>query len=253
MRLNRYLALTGLGSRRACEDIILSGAVTINGECCTELATQVGDDDQVHVDGKHLQLPKYEVLAMNKPRGVLCTSSDECGRRTVFEFLPPGQQRLFTVGRLDMDSEGLLLLTNHGALAEQLSRPASHVEKEYAVTLNKDFVAADTAKLLKGFYIRSDELRGRGRMAMAVAVNWRGGAQVNVTLMQGIKRQIRLMFSFLGYKVRHLKRVRIGGLHLGKLKPGEWRSLSSREQQKLLTPQRRRDPVKRRLDRFDQA
>ncbi len=234
MRLNRYLALAGHGSRRHCDEIIRSGVVTINGDVCTELATRVADSDLVAVDGRNASLPKYEVLVMNKPRGIVCTSSDERDRRTVFEFLPPHFTRVFTVGRLDMDSEGLLILTNNGALAEQLTRPANHVQKEYAVTLNKDFDPRHQQELLKGFYIHPEDGRGRGRKALATKVSWRGGALVNVVLEQGIKRQIRLMFSFLGYKVKRLKRVRVGGLTLGRLKPGEWRVLNPREQQKLL-------------------
>ncbi len=232
MRLNRFLAAAGLGSRRSCERLILDGAVQVNGEVCRELSTQVGDNSVVLVNGRKVLAQKQVFLAMYKPRGILCTATDERGRRTIFDFLPPDLPRVFYIGRLDMDSEGLLLLTNNGELAERISRPGSHVEKEYIVTLDREFDPAHTGRLRKGFMIREEKPGGRlGRLrrAAAVSVEPLGGHSVRVVLDQGLKRQLRLMFSFLGYKVKGLKRVRIGGVRLGGLKPGEWRHLTPRD------------------------
>lgn len=197
-----------------------------------ELATVVEDTADVRLRGKKVHAQKHIVLAMHKPRGMLCTASDERGRRTIFDLLPPDLPRVFYIGRLDMDSEGLLLLTNDGELAQHVSRPGSHVEKEYIVTLNREFEPAHAARLCKGFMIREEKPGGRQgplRKAAAIAVEPLGGYAVRVLLDQGLKRQLRLMFGFLGYKVKALKRIRIGGVSLGRLRPGEWRHLTPRE------------------------
>ena len=149
MRLNRYLAAAGLGSRRACETIIIAGRVSINGRPCRELATTVSPGDSVKVDGRSVSVQENYYLLINKPVGYVSSASDELGRQTVFDLLPPGLPRLFHVGRLDRDSEGLLLLTNDGALAQKLTHPRHEVEKDYEVALNKEFNPADIARLIR--------------------------------------------------------------------------------------------------------
>lgn len=222
MRLNRYLAAAGLGSRRGCEALILEGRVIVNGKICTNLATQVGARDFVKVDGATVSAQGHLSVLLFKPRGCLCTASDEHDRRTIFDLLPKNWPRLFHVGRLDKESEGLLLLTNDGDLSMQLTHPRYKIEKEYEVTLNRTLDPADRARLLQGMLIEGKKAKAE-RVEKITAARWR------VILRQGIKRQIRLMFSALDYDVKQLLRTRIGPLKIDHLCPGEWRMLNARE------------------------
>ncbi len=226
MRINRFLASAGLGSRRACEDLVLTGRVTVNGHVCESLACRVAPGDHVKVDGRRISGEETVTIALNKPRGYLCTASDEAGRRTIFDLLPHGLPRLVHVGRLDKESEGLLILTNDGALAQNLTHPRYKVEKEYEVILNRSIDLLDTEKLLRGFQIEG----GRAKME---AVRITGARRARVILRQGIKRQIRLMFYELGYEVERLVRVRIGGLTVEHLPPGTIRRLDPSEISRL--------------------
>jgi len=230
MRLNRYLAACGLGSRRSCEALVRQGRVLINGEPITSLATQVSDADVVQVDGRRLRSPVETTIVLNKPPRVLCSRDDETGnnRETIYDLLPPHFRHLHYVGRLDRDSEGLILLTNSGRLTETLTHPRFGVEKEYLVALDRPFdVDQHLAAMLEGFPIE-------GGFAKAAALNVQSPRVVALVLTQGIRRQIRLMFEHLGYKVRRLERVRIGGLTMSGLRPGRWRVLRETEITKLL-------------------
>lgn len=222
MRLNQFLAAAGLGSRRACEAIILEGRVTINGHPVTELATRVEPTDCVKVGQRIIKHAPAQTIALHKPRGIITTCQDPQGRRTVLDLLPPHFGRVFPVGRLDQDSEGLLLLTNDGPLAQRLTHPSFEVEKEYEVTLDKPFDLALKPKLLRGFHIEG----GRAQMHQ---VYFSGKTHATVVLRQGLKRQIRLMFYELGYEVTRLRRVRLGPVELGKLPVGHWRPLTRTE------------------------
>jgi len=222
MRLNRFLAAAGLGSRRACDDLIRSGAVVINGTHIDQLATQVEPGDDVRVRGRQVRVAKSITLLLNKPRGYLVTRSDERGRRTIYDLLPPEFASLFHVGRLDKESEGLLLLTNDGDLAQRLTHPSHKMEKEYEVTLDKDFDPVHSAKLLKGFHIEGGRARFDSLRSLAPD-------RLKVVLSQGLKRQIRLMFYALGYEVKRLKRTRIGGISDSRIPSGSCRHLTSRE------------------------
>ena len=223
MRLNRFLAASGLGSRRACEALIREGKISINGHFIRDLATVVNPGDEVRVAGKPPLRPVVPVyILLLKPKGVVCTRSDERGRRTIFDLVPAHFGRLFHVGRLDKESEGLILLTNDGALSHRLTHPAHEVEKEYEVLLDRPFEAQQIPKLLRGFVIEG----GRARIERVQIV---APSVVKVILRQGIKRQIRLMFLKLGYEVKRLIRTRIGDLKIGTLQPGEWRALGERE------------------------
>lgn len=223
MRLNRYLAACGLGSRRSCEAIITAGRVSVNGHFVRDLATTVSDEDEVRVAGRALTPPRTpSVVALYKPRGVLSTRSDERGRPTIYGLVPGHMGRLFHVGRLDKDSEGLMLLTDDGMLGQALSHPSRKVPKEYEVTLDAPVDPDATEKLLRGIVIEG----GRARMESIHPV---AGPVVRVVLSQGIKRQIRLMFYRVGREVRRLVRVRIGTVTLGSLRPGQWRLLTKHE------------------------
>lgn len=222
MRLNRFLALAGLASRRGAETFIRQGRVTINGRVSTDLSSQVELSDHVKVDG-HLVHPKQFIsVLLNKPPGFLTTRSDRNDRRTIYELLPRKMSNLAHVGRLDKESEGLLLLTNDGDLALRLTHPRSKLEKEYLVTLDREFGLEDLPKVRKGVYLAE----GRARFDALHKVN---PHQVRVILTQGIKRQVRRVFAALGYKVKRLQRTRIGPLTDRHLKPGTFRILTPAE------------------------
>ena len=260
MRLNRFLASAGLGSRRSCEALITAGKVQLNGHVCVTLATTVGSQDEVVVNGRKLRPQERLYVLLNKPRGILCTAHDdgERGRRTVFDLLPREWPRLFHVGRLDMDSEGLLLLTNDGDLALRMTHPRYKIEKEYEVSLDRRFEPGDALTLCRGVFIAPEDdsiyrpkakveaiepaavkadgpahqpapARAARVRAKAEAVFPLDGNRVKVVLKQGMKRQIRLMFLQLGYKVRRLVRKRIGPLVDSHLRSGEWRALTPSE------------------------
>ena len=222
MRLNRYLAAAGLGSRRSCDQLISSGAVVINGTRIENLATQVKEDDDVRVNGRRIHAATPVTLLLHKPRGFVVTRSDERGRRTVYDLVPPEYSTLFHVGRLDKESEGLLLMTNDGALAQRLTHPSHTIEKEYEVTLDKTFDPVHQDKLLKGFHIEGGRAKFERLRILAPKV-------IQVTLRQGLKRQIRLMLYEMGYEVERLRRTRIGGLTDYRLPPGACRRLTEKE------------------------
>jgi len=222
MRLNRYLALCGLGSRRACEEIILGGSVRINGRPVRDLATVVQPGDTVVARGRVVRPESARYVVLHKPSGCLSSRQSQGGKPTVYDLLPREAGTLPHVGRLDAESEGLLLLSNDGALAQALTHPSRHVEKEYDVVLDRAFDAKLIPKLLKGIYLEE------GR-AKAAHVHIEGANKLRVVLTQGINRQIRRMFAALGYKVKRLTRTRLGPLKLGRLPRGSWRELTARE------------------------
>ncbi|GAB4247415.1 MAG: hypothetical protein OHK005_13610 [Candidatus Methylacidiphilales bacterium] len=237
MRLNRFLATAGLGSRRASEALIREGRVAINGATVTELGTMVQPGDVVKVDGHVVRAEPPLTLLFHKPPGAVCSRDPQGAPRTVFDYLPPGIPRLFYIGRLDADSEGLLLLTNQGELAQRLAHPSHRMEKTYRVKLDKPLEEADARKMEKGFLIEPG-------FAQAESVRPLHGSWAEVVLTQGLNRQIRLMFWRLGYNVDRLIRTRIGNLLLGKLKPGQYEPLDEHEMDRfLLAPARdRRTP-----------
>ncbi len=222
VRLNKYLASCGVGSRRACDKMIQDGLVHVNSSRCTNPATRVDSDDVVRV-GRKIVTPKTtEVILFNKPPGLVCSSSDELGRQTIYSILPPKLHHLKNVGRLDKDSEGLLILTNDGDLALRLTHPRQKVEKEYLVTLNQAFSNDIISQLLAG--VHTPEGRARAKAIRRISPR-----RVRVTLETGLKRQIRYMFDAVHLKVTKLVRTRIGSLKGGGLELGKWRPLDDDE------------------------
>src|SRR5438105_9632066 len=226
MRLNRFLAAAGIGSRRKCDELIATGRVTINGRVCTNFSTQPDERDHVKVDGKLVHLERTTTIALHKPAGFVSTRSDPNARDTIFDLLPPKFPRLFNVGRLDAQSEGLLLLTNDGDLAQQLTHPRFKIEKEYEVTLDRPWDAGLAPKLLRGIFLD-------GQRAQVTRLHPIGPTRLRVVLRQGINQQIRRMFYAVGYEVKRLVRVRIGKLRLGDLSRGHWRPLTKSELEAL--------------------
>ena len=226
MRLNRYLAACGLGSRRQCEQLILDGKVTINRKRCMELATTVGPRDVVSCQGKDVKPEATATVLLHKPPGFLCTRHDPKDRPTIYDLLPPPLRNLHYIGRLDNESEGLLLLTNDGALTQHLTHPSHETEKEYWVVLNRPFRMEDSATLKAGMQLEEG-------MARADEVTILSPRHVSIVVHQGLNRQIRRMFELLNYEVHRLVRIRIGTLDIGQLKPGKWRHLHEPDLEKL--------------------
>jgi 23S rRNA pseudouridine2605 synthase len=222
VRLNQYLARAGFGSRRACEELILEGAVTINGHRLRELATRVGAQDHVLVNGKPVKMPLPLVAILHKPPGYLCTTPESTADRTIYDLLPSSWPRVVYVGRLDKESEGLLVVTNDGNLAQRLTHPSTKMRKTYIVTLDKEFEFALAPKMKKGITIEE----GFARMEDIYRV---GPRTLKVVLTQGLKRQIREMFFKFGYEVKRLVRIQIGNLSLEKMPAGQHRVLTQAE------------------------
>ncbi len=222
MRLNRFLAAAGVGSRRHCDELIAAGRVTVNGKVCTNFSAQPSAHDHVKVDGKLVRVAPAFTIVLHKPAGFVSTRKDEQARDTVFDLLPQKFSRLFNIGRLDAQTEGLLLLTNDGELAQRLTHPRYKTDKEYEMTLDRAWDQALAPKLLRGIFLDGQ----RAKIARLHSVS---PTRLRVVLQQGINRQIRRMFEAVGYRVKHLVRVRIGNLRLGDLPQGHWRVLTRRE------------------------
>ena len=228
VRLQKYMADCGVASRRACETIIESGRVLVNGVPASLGLSVDPETDRVTLDGKLLSMQKKHVVVMlYKPRGVVSTSEDEKGRKTVQEYVKELPYRLYNVGRLDLNSEGLLLLTNDGELANQLMHPRYGVSKTYRVVCDGTLSATEIALLTNGVELED------GLTAPAKITNIRrsttGGTAFSITIHEGRNRQIRRMLEAIGHKTLRLKREAYGPLQLDSMKPGEWRILNEPE------------------------
>jgi 23S rRNA pseudouridine2605 synthase len=228
VRLQKVLAQAGLGSRRASEELIANGHVEVDGQLVTELGVRIDPATAVvHVDGLRIQLDQAKVtIALNKPLGVVSTMDDPKGRPTVADLIRNREERLFHVGRLDADSEGLLLLTNDGELANRLSHPKYQIAKTYLVTVEGEVYPRTGRELLKG--VELDD--GIAKMdAVHVLQQIDGFAMLEVVLHEGRNRIVRRMFDAVGHPVTRLVRTRIGPIPLGDLKPGRTRVLGRTE------------------------
>ncbi|MDK2881934.1 MAG: rRNA synthase [Bacillota bacterium] len=225
-RLQKIIARAGLASRRQAEQLIVQGRVQVNGRVVTELGTKADPErDTITVDGRELPSPHRVYYLLHKPRGYITTVRDPQGRPTVIDLLP-ARTRLFPVGRLDLDSEGLLLLTNDGELAYLLTHPRFGVEKVYEVWV-RGYLAPEDLEVLKHGVLLED---GPARPAkVEVLGTWQKGARLSVTMLEGRKREVRRLFGSLGFEVERLIRRRLGPLKLGNLPAGHARPLTPQE------------------------
>ncbi len=227
MRINKFLAEQGVASRRASDEIIAAGRVTINGNVA-KAGDDVTGEDVVMLDGKTLSHKvKYEYYLLNKPKGYLCTVSDDKGRKTVMDLLPAGAGRVFPVGRLDYDTEGMLLLTNDGDLAYRLTAPQSEIAKTYLVRVEGTMTDIQLNRLRAGVEIDRGVVTKKCRIT--VTETNKKFTKLRVVLTEGKNREIRKMFEAVGKQVVFLKRLKIGELALTGLDRGAVRKLSQEE------------------------
>lgn len=226
-RLNKYLAHAGVGSRRQCDALIKAGRVTINGVRVVEPGLRIESDDaEVRVDDNPVKLEKKTYWAFHKPRGVLCTNYDPAGRDRAIDFLDHVEQRVYSVGRLDADSEGLLLLTNDGELANRLMHPRFGVAKTYLVQVAGSPAPDDLKRLLAGVFLAEGKVQAKSvkRMKTQGKSTW-----LRIVLCEGKNREIRRMLAKLKHKVMRLRRIAIGPVMLDRLPRGKSRRLSKTE------------------------
>jgi 23S rRNA pseudouridine2605 synthase len=225
-RLNKVLAHAGVGSRRHCEELIAAGRVTVDGRAVRELGTKVEPEQHVAVDGQPIHAERSVYWLVNKPRGYLCTNFDPARRPLAIDLVPQVSQRVYTVGRLDEDSEGLLLLTNDGDLANRLMHPRFGVEKTYLVQVAGHPTREDQQKLHEGVWLSDGHVKARHvkRLKNQGESTW-----LKIVLSEGKNREIRRMLARLGHKVMRLKRIAIGPVQLGNLKSGKARKLTAPE------------------------
>ena len=225
-RLNKFLAHAGVGSRRHCEDLIVAGRVSVDGRTIRELGTKVEPEQKICVDGEPLQAERVVYWLVHKPRGYLCTNHDPARRPLAIDLVPQAAQRIYTVGRLDESSEGLLLLTNDGELANRLMHPRFGVEKTYLVQVAGFPSPADLHQLLKGVWLSDGHVRARHvkRLKRQGESTW-----LRIVLNEGKNREIRRMLARLQHKVLRLRRIALGPVQLGHLPAGKARRLTRPE------------------------
>jgi 23S rRNA pseudouridine2605 synthase len=227
IRLNSYLAQCGLGSRRKCEQLIVSGKVAVDGAITRELATQIDPGSQnVSVHGKPVRPAEKIYLLFHKPTGFLCTRASGDEGKTIFDLLPAQFQNLFNVGRLDRDTEGLLFLTNDGAWADRIAHPRNEVEKVYVAEVHGRLDRRELQRVVHGVRDEGELLRAESVRVMEEKGR---GQKLQIVLREGKKREIRRLFRALHHPVVYLKRLEIGGVKLGDLPVGKWRKLREAE------------------------
>lgn len=232
IRLQKYMAQCGVASRRKCEEMIKSGQVTINGEVVRDMGVKIDPShDRVFVNGKRISLEEnYVYIMLNKPRGYITTVKDQYNRPTVMDLVKDISERIYPIGRLDYESEGLLLLTNDGNIAFHLTHPRHQIDKEYVVRVEGCPSSEDIDKLRNGIDIggfitspaQVDLIRKNKQTSL-----------IRITIKEGKNRQVRRMFDAIGHPVIYLKRIRIGNIKLGNLELGKWRHLTNKELEAL--------------------
>lgn len=232
VRLQKFLADAGVASRRASEQFILEGRVQVNGHIVRLLGSKVDEaHDKVTVDGKLVRTKKKLYVALNKPVGCVCSRKDEYERPTIYQLLPKEWDNLYSVGRLDYDTEGLIFLTNDGQFALRLTHPRYGTWKKYVVTVEGPVEASVLQKFTRGIFHQGEKLRAeKARLISAT----KSISVAELDLTEGKNREVRRLFESQGLTVKRLQRVQIGKIKLGELKPGKWRTLTEPEIKSLL-------------------
>ena len=232
VRLQKFLADAGVASRRAAEQIILAGRVSVNGQPVRLLGTKVDPlHEEVAVDGRPVRAKRKLYVALHKPVGCVCSQRDELGRPTIHDLLPQEWQNLHSVGRLDFDSEGLIFLTNDGQFALCLTHPRYGVSKKYLAYVEGRVEKVMLERFLQGVWHAGEKLQAR---AVRLVSSSRARSVVELELGEGKNREVRRLFESQGLMVKRLQRTQIGRIKLGELKPGRWRTLTETEISTLL-------------------
>jgi len=233
-RLNKYIASTGICSRRKADEIISSGKVAVNGKTITELGFYVREKDKVTIDGKIVRPQVLEYYRFYKPAGYITTQDDEKGRKTIYDVIPPELKHLKPVGRLDKDSTGLLIITNDGDLINKMTHPSIKVPKVYMVTINGKFTEDNAKEMLNGIEIITDTNEKKTAYAETLPIEVSNKSSIiQVVLYQGINRQIRKMFAKLGFEVEVLKRIQHAVITLDGLKKGQVKIIKPKQVKQL--------------------
>jgi 23S rRNA pseudouridine2605 synthase len=228
-RLKKILASAGFGSRRHCEELIEQGRVEVNGTVA-RLGSKADLNAEIKVDGERLKSAKPVYLALFKPKGYLCTDNDQQGRSRTIDLVPQTFGRLFLIGRLDRDSEGLILLTNDGALSERLTHPKYGVPKVYRVQVAGGLTEEGVRQLREGVYLAEGFAKAEH---VVIKSRHKQSTILDMTLTEGINREVRRLLARIGHKVMALVRIAVGPVKIGKMSPGEWRKLTQYEVERL--------------------
>jgi len=231
MRLNSFIAKSGFCSRRKAADYVKNGKVQVNGKMVLEPWLEIKSGDSVAVGGKAISCQDHSYIIINKPKGVTSTVEDSFAAKKVVDLVPKKYGRLYPVGRLDKESEGLMILTNDGELCYRITHPKFQIEKEYAVSVEGMIRGPDLEKIRKGVKDKEEHLKVRS--AVIVSSN-KDRTDLDVVICEGKKRHIRRLFKQLGFSVIDLTRVRIGSLELGKLRPGSFKAMERESIYKLV-------------------
>jgi len=231
-RLQKFLAEAGVASRRAGEQLILEGRVTVNGEIVRQLGTKVDPlHDRVTLDGKPLRIKRKLYVALNKPLRCVCSRKDEFNRPSIYDLLPKEWSNLYSVGRLDYDTEGLIFLTNDGEFALRLTHPRYEVRKKYVVTVEGRVQPEVLSRITRGVFHEGEKLKAEKARLVSSSLS---RSVVELELMEGKNREVRRLFESQNFAVKRLQRVQIGKIRLGELRPGKWRTLTEPEIKSLL-------------------
>lgn len=223
-RLQRVLAAAGIDSRRNCEELILQGEVTVNGTIISALPAFVDPDkDTIVVNGRKIKAAEKVYFLLNKPKNVICSNSDPQGRRLAIDLIDT-PERIFCVGRLDYDTTGLIILTNDSQLANRLTHPRYELSKVYEVTLREPITGEAIEKLKKGTFLAEGKT---SKAAVKVLKRSKQGSLVEITIRQGLNRQIRRMFARVGFKVKTLRRTKVGNISIKGLGIGKYKNLTA--------------------------
>tara|TARA_B100001250_G_scaffold269832_1_gene232839 strand:- start:654 stop:1349 length:696 start_codon:yes stop_codon:yes gene_type:complete len=229
MRINKYLAKCGIGSRRKCDEYISSGKIKVDGKKITDFSFKVNDDSYVQFNNKLVNKLENVIFMLNKPRGYICTKNDNLGRKTIYDLLPD-KFDLFSIGRLDYDTTGILLVTNDGDLCYELTHPKFNVDKKYYVFTDKKISNSDILRIKKGIKLDNEILKANVKFLE----NINNGYFWDVVLTEGKNREIKRIFNFFDIKVLNLHRYEFSGLRMNGLKEGKFKKISKKDFNRII-------------------